>query len=282
MSLLRLRVRSALSLSSPIYQLRRQVSSLPLQNHTTPSSAATFPFAIPRDPSSPPLTLPTDLISKFDYTASHVLAKVEALTNLSNLDAAAEYARLAVLSVPKSTKNLKTKTQIAETCRLIIGAMCRKKRYEEAYELFHYFFNVNNVEPDCDCCSDVVFALSSQGRLDEAIRFYRRTIRYAHFIPDYYPLMNALIDAGRVDEAYSLFFGGSTYPVFIRGFLAHGNMDKANELFQDLKQHRDESYSDHDFEMSQVAYMEHCFKQGKDEEAMEWYRSVLLFEARQG
>lgn len=152
---LRLRLRSALSLSSPIYQLRRQVSSLPLQNHTTPSSAATFPFAIPRDPSSPPLTLPTDLISKFDYTASHVLAKVEALTNLSNLDAAAEYARLAVLSVPKSTKNLKTKTQIAEACRLIIGAMCRKKRYEEAYELFHYFFNVNNVEPDCDCCSDM-------------------------------------------------------------------------------------------------------------------------------
>lgn len=59
-------------------------------------------------------------------------------------------------------------------------------------------------------------------------------------------------------------------------------MDKANEVFQDLKQHRDESYSDHDFEMSQVAYMEHFFKQGKDEEAMEWYRSVLLFEARQG
>lgn len=275
MSLLRLR-----SLSSPIYQLRRQMSSLLLQNHPTlrsDAAGASFPFAIPRDPSSPPLKLPTDIISKFDYTASHVLAKVNVLTDLSNLDAAAEYARLAVLAVPKSLEDTGTKDQIAETCHRIIGAMWGEKRFEEAYELFHYFFNVNKVEPDFHCCSYVISALSQQGRLDEAILFYRRTIPYAHFCPDFYPLMNALIDAGRVDEAYSLFFGGRTYPDFIRGFLAHGNIDKANQLFQDLKQ-GGESYPDdvaEQLEMSQVAYMEHCFKQGKDEEAMEWYRSLV-------
>lgn len=272
-----LRLRSALSLSSPIYQLRRHVSSLPLQNHPTPSSTAA-PFPVPRDPSSPPLRIPTDLISKFDYTASHVLAKVEVLTDLYNLDAAGEYARLAVLAVPKSPEDTKTEAQIAEICRLIIRAMCIEKRYEEAYELFHYFFNVNNVKPDRCCCSYVVYALSNQGRLDEAIRFYRRTITYARLRPDFDTLMNALIDVGRVDEAYSLFFGGFKYSVFIRGYLAHGNIDKANKLFQDLKQGR-ESYPDtmdeHSFKMSQVAYMEHCFKQGKDKEAMEWYRSAV-------
>ncbi|EOA25660.1 hypothetical protein CARUB_v10019011mg [Capsella rubella] len=275
MSLLRLR--SGLSFSSPIYQLRRQMSSLLFQNHPTPSPDAAFPFPIPRDPSSPPLKLPTDIISKFDYTVSHVLAKVKVLINLSNLDAAAEYARLAVLAVPKSLEDTRTKDQIAETCHRIIGAMWGEKRFEEAYELFHYFFNVNKVEPDCHCCSYVISALSQQGRLDEAILFYRRTIPYAHFCPDSSSLMNALLDAGRVDEAYSLFFGGRTYPDFIRGFLAHGNIDKANGLFQDLKQ-GGESYPDdvaEQFEMSQVAYMEHCFKQGKDEEAMEWYRSLV-------
>ncbi|XP_010418614.1 PREDICTED: pentatricopeptide repeat-containing protein At3g60960, mitochondrial-like [Camelina sativa] len=266
MSLLRLR--SALSLSSPIYQLRRQVSSLPLQNHTTPTSSATFPFPVPRDPSSPPLKLPTDIISKFDYTASHVFAKVKILIDLSNLDAAAEYARLAVLAVPKSPSDTRTKT---ETYRLIIGSMCREKRFEEAYELFHYFFNVNNVEPDVPCFGYVVYALINQGRLDEAFRFNRC------YCPGSDTLMNALIDAGRIDEAYSLFFGGTTYPVFIRGFLAHGNIDKANKLFKDLKQVHETypCYGAEYIEMSQVAYMEHFFKHGKDEEAMQWYRSTI-------
>lgn len=111
-----LRLRSALSLSSPIYQLRRQVSSLPLQNHYTPTSAA-YPLPIPRDPSSPPLQLPTDLVSKFEYTAStHVWSIVKVLTDLSYLDRAAEYARFVVLAFPERPRDTKTKTEIVETC----------------------------------------------------------------------------------------------------------------------------------------------------------------------
>ncbi|XP_010480481.1 PREDICTED: pentatricopeptide repeat-containing protein At3g60960, mitochondrial-like [Camelina sativa] len=63
------------------------------------------------------------------------------------------------------------------------------------------------------------------------------------------------------------------------GFLAHGNIDKASKIFKDLKQgHETYPYYGAEYiEMSQVAYMnmEHFFKQGKDEEAMQWYRSTI-------
>ncbi|CAA7050712.1 unnamed protein product [Microthlaspi erraticum] len=210
-------------------------------------------------PSSPPM-------SKYESDPNSIHSRVVSLIKLCNLDAAAEHARLAVLatSEPKVT---------AETCAAIIDAMCSVRRYSDAHDLFDYFSaNSNSDLVPYFCCNAIIKAFCEQGKLDEAFGLYKRLLRGNG--PRYsaqLALAQGLVDAGRTDEAIKHFYcvDRSLYGVFIRGFLGEGNLERANQLFQELKLCGD---SDAVMEVSSM-FMEHWFKQGMDEKAMECYVS---------
>lgn len=163
------------------------------------------------------------------------------LIKLYNLDAAAEQARLAIFSRGNPLLT-------AETCVAIIDAMRSDRR-------------------------PIIIALCDEGKLDEALELY------THFLlrnrrPSYraqLALAQGLVDAGRIDEAIDKFYcvDRSVYGIFIRGFLDLGNLERANQLFQELK------LSDDSDTVAQASamFMEHWFKQEMDEEAMECYLS---------
>lgn len=165
MSLLRLRLRSALSFSSPINQLRRKLSSLPI------SSAV--PFTLPRDLSSPPLTPPT--MCNMDCCATHLNTRVKLMIKMLNLDDAAAVSRYAVF-----TKHRQNVT--AETCKAIISAMCKAKRYNDALHLFHYFFNDSNLKPNISCCNYIIGALCEQNQIDQAFVLYNHILENVPFL----------------------------------------------------------------------------------------------------
>lgn len=93
------------------------------------------------------------------------------LIKLSNLDAAAEHARLAILSrgEPKVT---------AKTCVAIIDALCMYGRYSEAYDLFHYFAAKSNSDLiPFICCDPIINAYCDEGKVDEALELYQHLLR---------------------------------------------------------------------------------------------------------
>lgn len=188
------------------------------------------------------------------------------LIKLYNLDAAAEQARLAIFSRGNPLLT-------AETCVAIIDAMRSDRRYSDAYDLFHYYAHKAKSDLITNLCSSpIIIALCDEGKLDEALELY------THFLlrnrPSYraqLALAQGLVDAGRIDEAIDKFYcvDRSVYGIFIRGFLDLGNLERANQLFQELK------LSDDSDTVAQASamFMEHWFKQEMDEEAMECYLS---------
>ncbi|KAL0711361.1 hypothetical protein Bca4012_018339 [Brassica carinata] len=80
-----------------------------------------------------------------------------------------------------------------------------------------------------------------------------------------------LVNTGRIDEAIDKFYcvNRSVYGIFIRGFLDLGNLERANQLFQELK------LSDNSDAVVQASamFMEHWFKLEMDEKAIEGYLS---------
>lgn len=82
-------------------------------------------------------------------------------------------------------------------------------------------------------------------------------------------MAQGLVKAGRIDEAIDLFYcmSRSLYDIFIRGYLDMGNLERANQLFEELK-----SSGDLDAVVKVSAtFMDHWFKQGMYEKAMEHY-----------
>ncbi|KAF2579157.1 hypothetical protein F2Q70_00008862 [Brassica cretica] len=206
-------------------------------------------------------------MSKIESDPSSIHNRVMMLIKLSNLDAAAEQARLAVFS--RGDPFLTAETGVA-----IIDAMRSDRRYSDAYALFHYYAAKSKWDLITNRCSGpIIIALCDEGKLDEALELYK------HFLlrdrPSYraqLALAQGLVDAGRIDEAIDKFYcvDRSVYGIFIRGFLDLGNLERANQLFQELKLSDD---SDSVVQASAM-FMEHWFKQEMDEKAMECYLSA--------
>ncbi|VVB09177.1 unnamed protein product [Arabis nemorensis] len=203
-------------------------------------------------------------ISKSELDPCSINERVRMLIKLCNLDAAAEHARLVVLSrdKPKVT---------AETCAAVLQALCDDRRYSDAYDLFHYFTaNSNSDLVSKSCRIPIVTGFCDQGKLDEALELYQH-LRKGPSSRAHLALAQGLVDAGRIDEAMRLFYcvARPVYDIFIRGLLDVGNVERANELYDDLKLCED---LDCVVEVS-ATFMEHWFKQGMDEKAMECYLS---------
>ncbi|KAF3585494.1 hypothetical protein F2Q69_00031796 [Brassica cretica] len=223
------------------------------------TSSVSYLKRLSSNPSSPPM-------AKIESDPSSIHNRVMMLIKLSNLDAAAEQARLAVFS--RGDPFLTAETGVA-----IIDAMRSDRRYNDAYDLFHYYAANSKWDLITNRCSGpIIIAFCDEGKLDEALELYK------HFLlrdrPSYraqLALAQGLVDAGRIDEAVDKFYcvDRSVYGIFIRGFLDLGNLERANQLFQELKLSDD---SDSVVQASAM-FMEHWFKQEMDEKAMECYLS---------
>ncbi|XP_023638966.1 pentatricopeptide repeat-containing protein At1g10270-like [Capsella rubella] len=287
MSLLRLR--SALSFSSTIYQPHRQVSSL---SRSTPISAADVPFPLPKDPSSPPLTPPTK--AKMECCATDLNTRVKLMIKMLNLDYAAELSRYAVF-----TKHRQNVT--AEICEAIIGAMCKAKRYKDALHHFHYFFNEFNLKPNISCCNHIIGALCDQNRLEDAFALYGHILENAPFLrpneDTHQHLAKGLVDADKLQSALHFVkrlmkkeeeVGSSVLNHLIRGHLKDGDFTSAKRIFDVLKRKLVSPIDAHVFDLVysflggdyndiaivKATFMEFWFEQGDDKEAMECYRTL--------
>ncbi|XP_010418613.1 PREDICTED: pentatricopeptide repeat-containing protein At1g10270-like [Camelina sativa] len=287
LSLLRLRIRSALYFSSRIYQQHRQVSSLP---HPTPISAADVPFPLPRDPSSPPLVAPP----KLECCTTQLNTRVKLMIKMLNLDYAAELSRYAVFT--KSRQNV-----TVEICEAIINAMCKAKRYNDALHHFHYFFNDYNLKPNISCCNHIIGALCDQHRLDDAFALYGHILENASFLrpneETHQLLAKGLIDADKLQSALHFVrrlmnkeddVGSSVLNHLIRGHLKDGDFTSAKRIFDILKLKRVSSTDAQVFDLvysflggdyNEIAivkatFMEFWFEKGDDKEAMECYMTL--------
>ncbi|CDY53878.1 BnaA03g56800D [Brassica napus] len=101
---------------------------------------------------------------------SSIHNRVMMLIKLSNLDAAAEQARLAVFS--RGDPYLTAETGVA-----IIDAMRSDRRYSDAYDLFHYYAANSKWDLITNRCSGpIIIALCDEGKLDEALELYKHIL----------------------------------------------------------------------------------------------------------
>ncbi|XP_019089131.1 PREDICTED: pentatricopeptide repeat-containing protein At3g60980, mitochondrial-like [Camelina sativa] len=228
------------------------------------------PYPIGRD-------LPLKQRPTFRGPSSSLLSRVRFLINdISDLDVAAKHARLAA----RKKMNPEIATLISKT---IIGAMCNAGRSDDALDLFDFFFNKSKIKPDIACCNFAIKSLCEKGRLDDALRLYSHLLSNTPS-PDhntYDILTKAMVDAGMMDQALDLLVEGRAelfnfqkpgmYMNLIRGYLEQGNLDMAYELRDDFKT----CSIRNEIAILESLFVEYLFKQGKDEEAMDLYRSSV-------
>ncbi|TXG52796.1 hypothetical protein EZV62_021965 [Acer yangbiense] len=312
MSLYRLLLRSlhhhrvtSTSLTHHFHSLTRHPTTTSLNTYSTPSFARTYAFPPSRrpppsavvanvnfglsplsTPSAPtPSTLlcvtPTRLASPrlLDSTSALVGSRlnlhnwVQSLIRTNDLDAASYVARQAVFSNTRPT---------VFTCNTIIAAMYCAKRYKEAIALFAYFFKQFEIVPNVVSYNNLINTHCDEGRVDKAIRVYRKIIETAHFSPShvtYRHLTKGFVDSGRIDKALDLLremlnkgqgADSFIYNNLISRFLNARNLEKDNELFNELKE-RCLVYDG----VVNATFMEWLFNQGRENEAMESYKSLL-------
>ncbi|OIV96251.1 hypothetical protein TanjilG_14928 [Lupinus angustifolius] len=224
----------------------------------------------PRDPNAPRLP---DSTSALVGPRLSLHNRVQSLIRAGDLDAASAVARHSVFSSTRPT---------VFTCNAIIAAMYRSKRYNEAIALFHFFFNQSNIVPNIVSYNNVINTHCDEGRVDVALEVYRHIIANAPFSPSpvtYRHLTKGLIEANRIGEALDLLremlnkgHGADSlvYNNLISGFLNLENLDKAKELFDELKE-RCLVYDG----VVNATYMEWFFNKGRDKEAIESYKSLM-------
>ncbi|XP_010451452.1 PREDICTED: pentatricopeptide repeat-containing protein At3g60980, mitochondrial-like [Camelina sativa] len=228
------------------------------------------PYPIGRD-------LPLKQRPTFRGPSSSLLSRVRFLINdISDLDVAAKHARLAA----RKKMNPEIATLISKT---IIGAMCNAGRSDDALDLFDLFLNKSKIKPDIACCNFIIKSHCEQGRLDEALGIYSHLLSNKPS-PDhntYDILTKAMVDAGMMDQALDLLLKGRAdlsnfekpgmYMNLIRGYLEQRNLDMAYQLRGDFKT----CSIRNEIAILESVFVEYLFKQGKDEEAMDLYRSAV-------
>ncbi|KAI3448374.1 hypothetical protein Pfo_005039 [Paulownia fortunei] len=187
--------------------------------------------------------------------------RVQSLIRAGDLDSASYVARQSVFQSLRPT---------VFTCNAIIAAMYRAKRYNDAKALFQYFFRQFNIIPNIVSYNNLIVSHCESNEIEEALKVYAYILENAPYSPSavtYRHLTKGLIDAGRINDAVDLLREmlnkghGADSLVFnnvILGFLNLGNLEKANELFDELK--------------------ERCTVYdgvGKPKEAMESYRDLM-------
>ncbi|XP_076889949.1 pentatricopeptide repeat-containing protein At3g60980, mitochondrial-like [Bidens hawaiensis] len=160
--------------------------------------------------------------------------------------------------------------------------MYRAKRYADAIALFTYFFKQSNIIPNVVSYNFLIISYCDNGEVDKGLKVYQHIKENAPFGPSavtFRHLTKGLVDAGRIDEAVGLLWKivndghGADSHVFnniILGFLSLGNLDKANEFFDELKS-RCLVYDG----IVNATFMEWFFSNGRPKEAMESYKSLL-------
>ncbi|KAD3067400.1 hypothetical protein R6Q59_018534 [Mikania micrantha] len=232
--------------------------------------------ALQRDPNAPrPRRDPNqpDTTSALVGPRLSLHNRVQSLIRAGDLDNASVVARQSVFSSTRPT---------VFTCNAIIGSMYRAKRYSDAIALFTYFFKQSNIVPNVVSYNFLIVSHCDNGEVDKGLEVYQHIKENAPFSPSavtFRHLTKGLVDAGRIEEAVNLLWKmvgdghGADSHVFnnvILGFLNLGNLDKANEFFDELKS-RCMVYDG----IVNATFMEWFFSEGRPREAMESYKSLL-------
>ncbi|KAL1198332.1 Pentatricopeptide repeat-containing protein [Cardamine amara subsp. amara] len=231
MSLLGRICTKSLFLSKAFSFSRRQISSS--------ISTLLYPYPLGRrDPYSLPFELTQKLdpidVALFDTDPLILHFRVAATLELSALDYAVDISRYAALGRPSCSHTL-------DTCNVIIDAMCRAKRYDDAIALFHYFFNKSKILPNTFSFNLIINAHCDEGNVDDALQLYR------YFTPDsdtHCLLAQGLVDARRINEAVDLARSAGMdcrlFHVLMGAFLDQKDVKRAYELFREVKATCDE------------------------------------------
>ncbi|CAH8353743.1 unnamed protein product [Eruca vesicaria subsp. sativa] len=201
------------------------------------------------------------------------------IEDIGDLDVAAKHARRVAAWKEKMSPDSANRI-----CNAIIGAMCDAGRSGDAIDLFDFFFNKSKMKPKISCCNLIIKSHCEQGRLDDALCLYthllENTPRPDHQTYDL--LTKALVDAGKINQALDLLLEGrrvlfnflepGMYMNLVRGYLEQGNLDMAYQLRDDLTT----CTLRNKIAVLDSVFVEHLFKQGKDEEAVELYRRSVI------
>ncbi|PIA47102.1 hypothetical protein AQUCO_01400064v1 [Aquilegia coerulea] len=224
----------------------------------------------PRPPKDPRLP---DTTSNLVGPRLNLHNRVQALIRGGDLDGASDTARRAVFSKCRPT---------VFTCNAVIASMYRAGRYEDAIKLFQYFFNQSNIVPNIVSYNNLINTYCDIGLVDVALDVYRHILDNAPFNPSYVSykhLTKGLIDANRISDAVDLLremldkghgADSHVYNNIISGFLNLGNLERANELFDELRE-RCIVYDG----VVNATFMDWFFKKGMEKEAMESYHDYL-------
>ncbi|KAK9750461.1 hypothetical protein RND81_02G198800 [Saponaria officinalis] len=151
----------------------------------------------------------------------------------------------------------------------------RLNLHNRAVSLFHYFFIQYKIVPNIVSYNFLINTHCDCGRVDEDLKLYQTILSDAPFSPSsvtFRHLTKGLIDAGRIEDAVDklremlnkgLGADSLVYNNLIKGFLDLGDLDKANEFFDELKW------------QCSVYDGVWFFSHERGKEAMESYRSLL-------
>ncbi|XP_010413076.1 PREDICTED: pentatricopeptide repeat-containing protein At3g60980, mitochondrial-like [Camelina sativa] len=230
------------------------------------SSFRSFSSVVKKDPS-------------LDYRPLALQARVDFLIRLGDLDTAAKHARLAGQYSSYYIIGLN------ETCQAIIGAMCEAKRYEDALDLFHYFYRDSKIAPCHGYFNHIIKLHLDQGRLDDALNLYDSSL--ANHVTQSL-ISKGLVDAGRQDEVMDLLDQPRSFsnlawdenvykPPQLEGLLRQGDFEKADEVLGHLLGSSHVHGDGYDrFAIFSHTYMKYWFEQGKEDKAMHCYSRLQL------
>ncbi|EFH54596.1 hypothetical protein ARALYDRAFT_907577 [Arabidopsis lyrata subsp. lyrata] len=242
-----------------------------------------------------------------EWCATHLNTRVKLMIKMLNLNDAAELSSYAIFT--KRRQNVTT-----EICEAIIGAMCKAKRYNDALNLFHYFFNDYNLKPNISFCNHIIGALCEQNRLQEAFALYGHLLENVPFLrpnEDTYQLLaKGLVDKcsvsgdyneiavvkatimefwfeqGNDKEAIECYrtlapknfrMNAKTGNTLLQLFLKYGKKTEAWTLFNQMLERRNAQPSGFDSETCNIMVNE-CFKLGKISEAIKTFDKVKTVE----
>lgn len=163
-------------------------------------------------------------------------------------------------------------------------AMFEAECFDDAIELFEFFYKKSKIAPDIVSYELLVKSLCGAGRPIEGLGVYRRHIRaHLSFSPSvdiYRSLSKSLVYAGKFSEAADLF--GETckghdarrdmYINLIAGFLRLDNLEEAYKHFNEL--HDEFGYNEKDG-VVYAEFMDCFFRHSRATEAMLFFRRFL-------